>query len=57
MPWVFEKIFLLEIVENDISLGGENNQMPFFQIYVLPKNAPMPLMSRIGPVHDSDSDS
>ena len=31
VPSVFEKIFSLEIVENDICLGGTSKQMPFFQ--------------------------
>ena len=49
VPCVFEKMFLLEIVENNISLGGAINQMPFFQVNVPQKSAPMPLMSGIGP--------
>ena len=31
MPWVLEKLFLLEIGENNIYLGGPSKQMPFFQ--------------------------
>ena len=31
VPSVFEKIISLEIVENDICLGGTSKQMPFFQ--------------------------
>ena len=52
VPSVFEKIFSLEIVENDICLGGTSKQMPFFprKKNVPPKNAPMPPMFRIGPV-------
>ena len=35
MPWVLEKLFLLEIGENNIYLRGPSKQMPFLQ-----KNVP-----------------
>ena len=50
VPSVFEKIFSLEIVENDICLGGTSKQMPFFQQQqknVPPENAPMPPIFRM----------
>ena len=48
VPWVLEKLFLLEIVKIDICSGGASKQIPLFQKNVPPKNAPMPSMSRIG---------
>ena len=51
VPSVFEKIFSLEIVKNDICLGVQASKCPFFKKKnVPPKNAPMSLVSRIGPV-------
>ena len=38
VPWVLEKIFLLEIVKIGICLGGASKQMPLFQKNVPPKN-------------------
>ena len=47
--WVLRKIFSLEMVKNDICLGGASKQNAFFSKNVPQKIAPMPLMSRIGP--------
>ena len=44
-----KKIFPLEMIKNDICLGMQANKMPFFWKSGPTKNAPMPLMSRIGP--------
>ena len=49
VPWDFEKIFSLEIAENDVCLGVASKQLPFFQEHVLQENVPMPPMSGIGP--------
>ena len=50
VPWFSEKIFSLGMVKNDIWFGGESKQnAPFLKTFT-PKKAPMPLMSRIGPV-------
>ena len=37
------------MIKNDICLGMQANKMPFFWKSGPTKNAPMPLMSRIGP--------
>ena len=47
VPRVLEKLFSLEIVENDICLASTSKQMPFFQTDVSQKT---PSTSRIGPV-------
>ena len=36
VPSVLQKIFLLEIDENDICLGGTSKQIPFFQKKMCP---------------------
>ena len=46
----FEKNIFSKIVKNNICLGGASKQNALFSENVLPKNAPMPSMSRIGPV-------
>ena len=38
------------MVKNDICLGGASKQNDPFLKNISPKNAPMPLMSRIGPM-------
>ena len=50
VPCFLKKIFSLEMVKNDICLGGSSKQNAPFLKKITPKNAPMPLMSRIGPV-------
>ena len=49
MPSVLKKAFSLEIVKNDICLGGASKQhAPLFK-NCAPKNVAMPPMSRMGP--------
>ena len=48
VPWLLGKIFLLEMVKNDICLGGESKQNALFSENMLQKNALIPPMSRIG---------
>ena len=48
VPWVLKKIFSLEMGKNDIYLWGcKQTKGSFFRKFAL-KNAPMPLMSKIG---------
>ena len=47
VPWVSRKIFSLEIL-SDICLGRASKQNNLFSENVPPKNAPMPIMFRIG---------
>ena len=49
MPWVLEKLFSLEVVENSICLGGACKQMLFLKKKVPSENEPNPSMSRIEP--------
>ena len=42
VPWVLTKIFSSEMVKNDICLGVQANQMPFFQKMFPQKTHPCP---------------
>ena len=49
MPRFLKKLFSLEMVKNDICLGGTSKQNVSFLKKFAPKNAHLPLLSKIGP--------
>ena len=49
VPYFFKKIYFLEMVKNDICLGGVSKQMPFLSKNILKKHTHAPSMAcRIG---------
>ena len=55
VPCFLKRIFSLEMVKNDICLGGSSKQNATFLKKIAAKNAPMPLMPRIGLVKYTSS--